>query len=135
MDAKLKADWVAALRSGEYQQNDGCIREGDRLCCIGVGAVVSGRRRDELWCTEEEASALGLPPLMRAAIIQMNDDEKKSFPEIADWIEANIPADTARSEDDRPAVGTEQRALVKQPYDFRYLLNVEGVIIPENEQV
>jgi|SRR5579884_178552 len=28
--------WVAALRSGEYQQCEGTLRSGDSFCCLGV---------------------------------------------------------------------------------------------------
>lgn len=28
--------WVAALRSGEYQQGRNSLREGDCFCCLGV---------------------------------------------------------------------------------------------------
>lgn len=41
MDEKLnpevKARWVAALRSGEYTQGKGMLREADNcMCCLGV---------------------------------------------------------------------------------------------------
>lgn len=36
MDQKIKAQWVAALRSGEYQQGRGRLRIGDKFCCLGV---------------------------------------------------------------------------------------------------
>ena len=28
--------WVAALRSGKYEQAKGWLREGDKFCCLGV---------------------------------------------------------------------------------------------------
>ena len=38
MNPDIKAQWVAALRSGEYKQNhDGWLRdEEDHYCCLGV---------------------------------------------------------------------------------------------------
>lgn len=40
MDPKIKAMWVEALRSGEYQQCDGRLRmeseDGEKFCCLGV---------------------------------------------------------------------------------------------------
>jgi hypothetical protein len=36
MDAQLKAKWVEALRSGEYKQTKGTLRDGDSFCCLGV---------------------------------------------------------------------------------------------------
>jgi hypothetical protein len=38
MDKALVEKWVAALRSGEYQQGRGYLRTGeDQYCCLGVG--------------------------------------------------------------------------------------------------
>jgi DNA-directed RNA polymerase subunit N (RpoN/RPB10) len=38
MDKELKAKWVAALRSGEYQQGYATLYDSgiDRYCCLGV---------------------------------------------------------------------------------------------------
>lgn len=43
MDAKIKAEWLEALRSGKYQQGKGCLRSAsDNYCCLGVLAEVAG---------------------------------------------------------------------------------------------
>lgn len=42
MDADLKAKWVAALRSGEYQQTTGALRKEGGYCCLGVLCDVAG---------------------------------------------------------------------------------------------
>src|SRR6478752_3145258 len=38
MDKKLKAEWLAALRSGKYKQGQGGLHnpDGDTYCCLGV---------------------------------------------------------------------------------------------------
>lgn len=36
MNAEIKAQWVAALRSGEYQQAEGALNKGGKFCCLGV---------------------------------------------------------------------------------------------------
>jgi hypothetical protein len=36
MKQEIKAQWIAALRSGEYQQGPGQLRDGDQMCCLGV---------------------------------------------------------------------------------------------------
>ena len=36
MDAKLKALWIEALRSGEYQQTADTLKDRDGYCCLGV---------------------------------------------------------------------------------------------------
>ena len=36
MDPGIRARWVAALRSGEYEQARKVLRSGDAYCCLGV---------------------------------------------------------------------------------------------------
>lgn len=36
MNADVKADWVKALRSGDYAKGRGALRKGDEFCCLGV---------------------------------------------------------------------------------------------------
>jgi hypothetical protein len=36
MNSTIKAQWVAALRSGEYKQGTNYLRKEDRFCCLGV---------------------------------------------------------------------------------------------------
>jgi hypothetical protein len=36
MNPEVKAKWLAALRSGEYQQTDSCLRDAKGFCCLGV---------------------------------------------------------------------------------------------------
>lgn len=36
MNKQIKAEWVAALRSGEYKQGVQLLRQGDQFCCLGV---------------------------------------------------------------------------------------------------
>ncbi len=36
MNADIKAKWLEALRSGEYQQGRRQLRKGDTYCCLGV---------------------------------------------------------------------------------------------------
>ena len=32
--------WVAALRSGEYEQGRGCLQMGGKFCCLGVACEI-----------------------------------------------------------------------------------------------
>jgi len=132
MKAQVKADWLAALRSGKYQQvrealygtiyGDVKDAEGERdilgngYCCLGVLAQVVDPAR-KTWDPETGGYFGGSPsvgpdanvvaqialvgselPVERLA--SMNDSDNLTFPEIADWIEANIPvtADVAALE-------------------------------------
>lgn len=36
MNPEIRAQWTAALRSGEYQQTTGALRNGEGFCCMGV---------------------------------------------------------------------------------------------------
>lgn len=36
MNPKVKAKWLAALRSGEYKQTRDVLRDDDGFCCLGV---------------------------------------------------------------------------------------------------
>lgn len=36
MNQQIKAEWVAALRSGEYKQGINLLRQDDKFCCLGV---------------------------------------------------------------------------------------------------
>lgn len=36
MDQQIKAEWVAALRSGEYKQGIHLLKQDDKFCCLGV---------------------------------------------------------------------------------------------------
>lgn len=94
MDAKLKADWVAALRSGKFKQAHIVLRASGAYCCLGVlcrvakipiardGRSVSKSR--DYWPIAEIVGGQTMNRLMG-----MND-QGSSFPEIADYIEANL---------------------------------------------
>lgn len=111
MKKKLRDEWVRALRSGKYNQiraeltshND----EGKRgYCCLGVLCRVAGLplARIEGLCDLDEKPAVrkvrdlaGLGRDFRGELQQklakLNDDDELTFPEIADWIEANVPVE------------------------------------------
>lgn len=36
MNPQVKAKWIDALRSGEYQQGDEALQNDDGFCCLGV---------------------------------------------------------------------------------------------------
>jgi len=41
MNKDIAVKWVAALRSGKYQQGEGVLRDGDSFCCLGVLCDIS----------------------------------------------------------------------------------------------
>jgi hypothetical protein len=105
MDAKLKAAWMKALRSGEYEQGRQRLRRGNDYCCLGVLCKVAGLEIDP----EHGNGVVGVPfgeddygPIFTLlgssdAAEQLwnrndglRDHRIHSFPEIADYIEANL---------------------------------------------
>ena len=105
MNADLKTKLLAALRSGDYTQTRGRLRDDTGFCALGVLCDVSGigvwrREGDGSFCflgPDEKANATYLPralaedvpkPLQRE-LTKMNDNGML-FSAIADWIEENL---------------------------------------------
>lgn len=109
---ELKRKWVAALCSGKYKQGSGYLRQVDeqteqlQYCCLGVLADVMGREwengtrwsdsisnlvgegenRDDTGTRDRELNELlGYDTV--STLAWMNDDDHKSFNDIAKYIE------------------------------------------------
>ena len=50
MNKEIKAEWVKALRSGEYKQGGGALHRGDHFCCLGVLCDIA---IDDYWVLDE----------------------------------------------------------------------------------
>lgn len=92
----FKQRWIAALRSGEYQQtrHGGLIRDG-KYCCLAVGAICLGLELDEKADQTYDAIYGRFDELFgnyvtKRTLWNMNDNDGKSFSEIADYIEKNL---------------------------------------------
>lgn len=113
MNPEYKERWIAALRSGEFQQGSLYLLAEDRgnktYCCLGVAAHLFGdeygiQRKETCGITwfdtvfsclpDKLSNALGLNGEVQATLSRMNDSGKFSFNQIADWIEANVPTDS-----------------------------------------
>jgi hypothetical protein len=113
MNQDVKKRWVEALRSGKYQQGRGHLCDGSTYCCLGVlcELVVPEMKilrvglgfsyGHSLTCLPREANERsGVAPETEEILIEMNDGNralgvkrdtgKKTFAEIADWIEENL---------------------------------------------
>lgn len=110
MEADLKAKWIANLRSGKYAQGRGLLRGlANDYCCLGVLCDISGlgqweNRTDDsmmLFISDkgkpymedvvgELREDLGLTNDQVNKLISLNDTEKLTFAQIADWIEVNV---------------------------------------------
>lgn len=108
--------WLAALRSGKYRQTVGALCRGNSYCCIGlagkiVGATSKFMRTGGAFTNDPDYSnedSYGMPAIKapnslpeqiigvasRNQLVQelicLNDNQRKSFAEIADWIESNV---------------------------------------------
>jgi hypothetical protein len=107
MDPTYKRRWIKALRSGQYPQTTGrlhiktntIVKPAARTevydtrpagyCCLGVlYQVVEGYPPE---CGDRLAPSMlekvKLNTTIQSRLVSMNDAERKSFDQIADWIE------------------------------------------------
>jgi len=107
MDPEVKKAWVEALRSGEYEQTDGGLCYDGKYCCLGVLCEIDERVTPIRYSTKDVAyeigdgpfelgvlprefrDLIGITPQQESIVIKMNDGGT-GFPEIADYIEANL---------------------------------------------
>jgi hypothetical protein len=54
MKADIKTKWVAALRSGEYEQTEGVLRNGNGFCCLGVLCDLYAQETGVEWAAPNE---------------------------------------------------------------------------------
>lgn len=111
MTKEDKAKWLDALRSGKFNQGNSQLSSEvhDEHCCLGVANIVCGLGIDSTkgllyFGSQELEFDIGskdnmicfLPAYdgndVQQRFTGLNDYEKKSFSEIADYIEKNIPA-------------------------------------------
>lgn len=106
MDKEIKDKWLAALKSGKYEQGQGRLRSSaDKYCCFGVLCDILGKEWEmipgmavpERWKCEGHA---GWPPdsvvdgtkigqSYAQILIELNDGGS-SFSEIADFIKGRL---------------------------------------------
>lgn len=122
MKAEIKELWVAALESGEYTQNKGCLRKEGSFCCLGVLSDLYAKAHPDTARWEDanktvygdldtfiieeggrqDVSHQFLDPLVAdwsglgdvyattQTLMVQNDQEGKTFPEIAAYIRETL---------------------------------------------
>jgi len=108
LNPEFKKKWVEALRSGEYIQgisqlhytdfkDENEIDIIDKYCCLGVACRVLGYTDKQILEYGNIPKSFELVPSelkkdggTQATLVMMNDEEGKSFNEIADWIEKHL---------------------------------------------
>ena len=75
MNPTIKAEWVAALRSGEYQQGTGTLSMDGEFCCLGVLTDIAVEHGVCSWVSTEDGLGVNrsgatetsvLPPVVMA---------------------------------------------------------------------
>ena len=97
-DVELAKTWVSGLRSGRYNQCRGRHKNNDgEFCAIGVlfNEIDHEAWRDTpggypIWIGPDLVEDIGFSAGYVEEIMWMNDEERFSFEEIADVIEANL---------------------------------------------
>lgn len=114
LDPDFKVKWLAALRSGKYKQGQRELYNKilNQFCCLGVGGDVCGipledmdgknsfnkdvfypeiiRDVPELLTGFATIADRGNPLIYQLTVMNDSTTERKTFAEIADWIEANL---------------------------------------------
>ena len=105
MKPDIKQAWLTALRSGDYQQGQGYLRQGDQYCCLGVLCDLYGKAVGPEWeAADDDVHAMhgtesSLPfrvqEWARIAspnpldLVEMNDNGS-TFEELANIIEESL---------------------------------------------
>ena len=111
----IKQRWIEALKSGKYKQGYGQLRSSDNaFCCLGVLYDVCKDELNLSWVEPDEElnyfcqtlsgnvfdtsylprgllEEIGLPNSDVNTLIYMNDVNKRTLNEIADWIQEHLP--------------------------------------------
>jgi len=108
MKKALKRQWIAALRSGEYEQTRDKLHDAEGFCCLGVACDLfvddwwEWDSADEYYYLSKGGDSMVLPnkcneawglSLTEEIFLRDMNDNGSTFAEIADWIEANIPGE------------------------------------------
>lgn len=104
MNKEVKTAWLAALRSGKYEQIAGELQNSEGYCCLGVLCKLA--ERYDVTVTKEDNRIVGCDITndqeavarwaeieelaLQSHLIHMNDDEGKTFEEIAEYIEEKL---------------------------------------------
>jgi hypothetical protein len=111
MDPEIKAKWLTALRSGDFNQTKYLLKvllhnkENDQefcaYCCLGVLCEIAGFKSEKRGYTFN-FNLNGIledgiiPPMFGLTeadiryLVEMNDKGDDTFDKIADWIEENL---------------------------------------------
>ena len=104
---EYKQPWINALRNGKYRQGKGKLFVSDlggnlgkdetKYCCLGVLADILGMTEEEAAQDLEKSGTYNalidkceITSDQESNLITLNDNENRSFSEIADYIETHL---------------------------------------------
>ncbi len=98
MNKELITEWIEALRSGNYKQGFGQLKNNkDEYCCLGVACELFKAKIGGSWnpsfdgtkfsCTTGMTPLVGISHMQQLDLVDMNDLSRLSFDKIADYIE------------------------------------------------
>ena len=81
--------WLAKLRDPETKQGFGfLIQEDGSMCAMGAACQVWGKPRYVYWDVKKMIEFFGITTEEVTEIVSLNDRDRKTLPEIADWLES-----------------------------------------------
>lgn len=94
MNPERKAEWVAALRSGEYSQGQSCLRSNSgEFCCLGVATDLAAKAGIGNWVTDDNGEMIGGPhPVMPGMAVGFRENGVKTIEydtlplSVAEWL-------------------------------------------------
>lgn len=104
MNPDVKKRWIEALRSGDYKQGRGWLRNiDDEYCCLGVlenliqpegwsaqAGGWSASNNSVMFISDATRHQASISHEATNCLMNMNDMEGKTFSQIADYIEENL---------------------------------------------
>lgn len=101
LPAPFKAEWLAALRSGDYKQGQNYLKTRDGMCCLGVACDIRHKGEANYWRLssgghyETPVRSYAYPheqdlgPEIYAALDQNVDEENAPFPPVRSFLAAH----------------------------------------------
>lgn len=93
MDQKVKEKWVAALRSGEYEQTKSCLQDLSGFCCLGVLTDLYIKETgDGGWRERYEEVYHGLDDWSQEVLVGYFHGSESELPigEVMDWADLDV---------------------------------------------
>jgi hypothetical protein len=118
MDAKLKRDWLDLMRSGKIAKGTGFFKNGNHYCALGSLYCVLGVELKDRGYVSYTAADVALGRKLADKIWLKNDGEfaaDRDFARIADWIEANVPANRPTNIDTLKALLASDAEPIREP--------------------